>query len=528
MKTRILSTLLALVMMLTLATFTQSSALASAQDEEAVTISFVTIAGTQNVSENSAVQQYLEQKYNVKLMPVRIASENMLEQLGLLIATGEMPDVMPRTNYIDDLLKHGAIGAVKKDWVAQYAPNIYAKLEELSATYGIDGWEMVARDGEYYALPTTYLGGITMGYGTNWRLDLLETLGYSAPPSTIGEAEEVFAAFKAAYPDKYVMSARTRDAHYQMFATTFNAIAGCIPAQAYYKDGEILRSDIMPEMRKALEKLAEWYQLGYIDPEFITNDSATYDGLFYSGQILMYDYGYIDYAVGYDDNIPTYFEKLSAEIGQPEAKYAYTPGIANEEGIYAWQGFRPYGGATMFSAAMAADEKKMAKYLEMLDGCTYTLEDSLFIIYGEEGVRWEYDNAGTPQYLDKGFDTTEAREKYGNNNAFYFGFIDGSVASGPFANVFSNSLQLDASNKVRDRFKDNFDLYFGANVLPVPSDVVNSYTDDIEKMYEEVFDSIITGRKDITYFDEFVKRWLSAGGQAYLDAMNELNLKFFN
>jgi hypothetical protein len=45
-------------------------------------------------------------------------------------------------------------------------------------------------------------------------------------------------------------------------------------------------------------------------------------------------------------------------------------------------------------------------------------------------------------------------------------------------------------------------------------------------MYRPVFDSIIMGNADISAWDQFVKDYLAAGGQAFLDATNEINLKF--
>ena len=46
-------------------------------------------------------------------------------------------------------------------------------------------------------------------------------------------------------------------------------------------------------------------------------------------------------------------------------------------------------------------------------------------------------------------------------------------------------------------------------------------------MTNKYYDSIIMGRKNIDAFDELVTKWLSGGGQIYLDSVNELNLKFF-
>lgn len=41
-------------------------------------------------------------------------------------------------------------------------------------------------------------------------------------------------------------------------------------------------------------------------------------------------------------------------------------------------------------------------------------------------------------------------------------------------------------------------------------------------MVDTTFVDIITGNKPVDYFDTFVEEWLAAGGQATLDALDEM------
>jgi putative aldouronate transport system substrate-binding protein len=41
-------------------------------------------------------------------------------------------------------------------------------------------------------------------------------------------------------------------------------------------------------------------------------------------------------------------------------------------------------------------------------------------------------------------------------------------------------------------------------------------------MVKTTFTAIITGEKDLSYFDTFVQDWLAAGGQQTLDEMEKL------
>lgn len=209
------------------------------------------------------------------------------------------------------------------------------------------------------------------------------------------------------------------------------------------------------------------------------------------------------------------------------AEPTYTPGIGDDAGHYRWAGSLPFANPKLFSKAMASDEVKLAKYLEMVDTITYNFDDTAYIIYGEQGVRWDFNETDTPAYLDDALASTEERDRYGNNNAFHFGFMDGSIWSGPFANVFYDTRQYAMMDEYKEKYEPSLEIYFSAAVLPAPDEVVATYTDDITEMYVEVADSIILGKQDISYFDACVERFLASGGQAYLDAMNELNLKFF-
>jgi putative aldouronate transport system substrate-binding protein len=44
----------------------------------------------------------------------------------------------------------------------------------------------------------------------------------------------------------------------------------------------------------------------------------------------------------------------------------------------------------------------------------------------------------------------------------------------------------------------------------------------LSDLVKSAYTAIITGEKDIDYFDTFVEEWLSAGGQETLDEMDKL------
>ena len=232
---------------------------------ENVTASVSTFAETEYAKE-------AEKKTGVKIdyrHPV-IGSE--AEQFNLLIASGELPDVIEYGWYefpggpgkaIDD----GYIIPLN-DYIDKYAPNLKKYLKE---NPDIDK-AIKTDDGRYYVFP--FIRGdekLLLSAGPIVRVDLLEKLGIEAPV-TYDDWYNMLVKFKENGVKIPLCFNATNTWEIQQLLATFGAQTG------YYVDGDKVKfGPFDPEFKTTLEMLSKWYKEGLLDKNFTTSDSKIRD-----------------------------------------------------------------------------------------------------------------------------------------------------------------------------------------------------------------------------------------------------------
>lgn len=88
------------------------------------------------------------------------------------------------------------------------------------------------------------------------------------------------------------------------------------------------------------------------------------------------------------------------------------------------------------------------------------------------------------------------------------------------------------SNPVYDNWENN-ELYADKNMyaiwptlVPLPLPSAGDYKAETDKIIDEGVISLITGEKDISYFDEMVAEWKKAGGEILTKEANEIYQNF--
>jgi len=190
------------------------------------------------------------------------------EQLNLMIASGELPDIIeyPFYEYPGGPQKAVQDGCIitLNDVFKKYAPNMTAYLNENPEVA-----KMIRLDsGEYYTFPAIYDDESLLVFtGPIIRQDYLDKVGMERP-ETIEEWYNVLKAFR----DELKISSPLSLSYANDYA--FLQAFGVI-RNLYVVDGKVKYGVVEPEFKKAVTELSKWYAEGLIDKNIATLDSKT-------------------------------------------------------------------------------------------------------------------------------------------------------------------------------------------------------------------------------------------------------------
>ena len=124
------------------------------------------------------------------------------DKLRMLFAANELPDLF-ETFWIEEIIQQGTADLSAAE-VREHMPTYWKALTAFAADSGLDlefTLQRYKRDDVLKHYPMVWPAA-HHGYGFLWRKDYLDELAMEAPV-TLQEWEDVFAAYKARYPDRY-------------------------------------------------------------------------------------------------------------------------------------------------------------------------------------------------------------------------------------------------------------------------------------------------------------------------------------
>ena len=447
-------------------------------------------------------ETYVEEKFNVELNIVSIPRADYAQRQQIMMTTGDVPDVMivMDPNEMKKYADQGLLAEVPMEMIEQYTPRTKAELDANAP----QGWYYTEHRGKNYGIPTLF-GGKTTTPGS-WRVDLLEKAGVTEIPATIEEMEAAFEALKGI--GVYGMSSNG-NSDYLTFQKIFGAF-GVMPIQWTERDGQMMNGAVMPEAKEALTLLADWYQKGYIDPEFVTGQDL---GPKFLDGIFAYNDNSSIFSI--DDTDPNSALSALKNINpEGDIKFGTLPtGPRGESGGWSW-GTAANG--IHFGAHMEAEPEKIQRALEIIDSVINDEEVFVELAYGQQGTHWEYRNGtdltmGVKQ-LPPYDDTVKLREEGIKGGETFFG---GRPNFDLFYKYYGERLK-----EINETYAGNpvADLFGKPDILPS----AGQYWGDLKKLKIEAYAAIIRGDQPIDYFDSFVEQWNSMGGEQLRTEAQEL------
>lgn len=203
------------------------------------------------------------------------------EAFNLLLAQGDMPDIVGGNRIKDPVNQYGPEGAFVplNDLIEEHAPNIKAFFDENPELMkAISSW-----DGNLYYIP--YLPDGKYGRAYFIRQDWLDKLGLERP-DTIDELYDVLVAFRDQDPngngvkDEIPIFQRDWEEVVRYVIFWGGRSSG---SDTYHDfmvvDGEVQHPYATEGYRDGMKHIAKWYAEGLIDPEIFTRGSASRDYL---------------------------------------------------------------------------------------------------------------------------------------------------------------------------------------------------------------------------------------------------------
>ncbi len=234
--------------------------------------------------ENWPVEQAARELTGIHLKDVTVGAnmrtdENTgkSEALNLMLAGGNVPDIVGSSNLKDFVNQYGPEGAFIPlgDLIDEHAPNLKAFFEKNPEIKSA----ISAADGNMYYIP--YLPDGKYGRAFFIRYDWLDALGLDVP-QTVDEYEAVLRAFKTQDPngngqaDEVPYFARQWPELIRLVTLWDGRSSGSDTYHDFYvEDGEVKHPYAGEGYREGMKNLARWYADGLVDAEIFTRGSSS-------------------------------------------------------------------------------------------------------------------------------------------------------------------------------------------------------------------------------------------------------------
>lgn len=237
----------------------------------------VSVSGdtTDKTQENNLLT-FIEENYGIKMEYKWVTTPSQYDQrIALDLATDDLADVVVvDATIMGQMIEAGQAMDITQVW-ADYADDL---TKQLVTPEGSASYEMAQKDGKLYAIPNAVPVLETL-HGLFVREDWREKLGL-AEPTTFEEFEKILYAFANDDPDgNGVKDTYGIGLNKNLYGNGYEIYSIANMMHAYpnawieNSEGKIVYGSVQPEMRTVLEKLAQWYADGLIDPEFTVKSS---------------------------------------------------------------------------------------------------------------------------------------------------------------------------------------------------------------------------------------------------------------
>lgn len=444
----------------------------------------------------------IDEKFNIDLKSQFVPYDEYGNKLPVVMAAGDLPDMIGMEGVDANFVKWAKQGA--------FLPlNDYIDKYEAIKSIPKNVWDAVTVDGKIYGIPNYF----PSKYGKKpiIRKDWLDNLGLSMP-TTYDELEKVAIAFTNDDPDKN----GKKDTLGLGLAKSivYGAWMGAGWDSGWYNKndkGQLIPGNISDGFKQQVTVLHDLYKAGAVSKDWAVTKSTDVRKDFFAGKIgIFYEQPY--------DISETRFKQLKE--ANPTAELAVIPPFVQDDGQQGFTGLPGYYELHSLNAKLKNDPDKIDRILSIINYfMTFIPTDQR----NDQNADYDWQNGG----VGKGY-TMQNGVAIGIDGASsempttYFGVRywaptdedtqPATVLQDPFTKSFVQSAvdllkntktYLDPVNRIHS------DLMF-ANISELDQGIADHQT------------RMIVGQEPISDWDKMVKEYLSKGGQAIIDQVNQL------
>ena len=319
------------------------------------------------------------------------------EAFQILLSSGDYPDMMEYnwkayTGGPDQAISDGVIISLN-DYLKDYAPNYYDYMEgEKGAANGyLYKAQSISNGGNYYGFSNLNIGTYRGFGGLYVRKDMLDSWGLKVPV-TIDDWTNVL---KTAKENGFTTPLTGTNILFSFTGSEMFNTAWEVGKQWYIDNGKVKFGPFEDVYKDYIAKMAEWMKAGYIDKDYITNDSTNVEGFMTNGTSVA-AFGYVGSGIG----------KLLPAMEQKDPNYSVVacPYPVLTEGQIPWfQEVQPEANSPFIGISVQCGMDDEERYKEAIKWCDYIYSDEGVILksFGVEGETYtvEKDENGEEHYI---------------------------------------------------------------------------------------------------------------------------------
>lgn len=359
--------------------------------------------------------QYIEELTNVHVNFITVSAADAAERFQIMTASNQLPDIIlapPSNQSVDDAIGDGwAIDM--SDLVAKYMPNYRAYLAENEfARKSLSASDGVIKTAANISGNDSEIKGEMQWAGLVVRTDLIEKAGYTGPLETIEDYHQMLLTCKA--------NLEGLDAPLYVGATGYGITGSFLSAYGVTNsimeiDGKVAFGPVQEGYGQWLDEMRTWYSEGLIDPNFDTVGGLD---IYMAPASVVGTNKTVCFTTLYN-NVGTIMPMVMGNVSDPTAVITPVLNPVLNSGdqpmiINVGTGSTTYLGdgswtGQVFISADCKEPELAAMWLDWL----LTEEAMVASHYGKEGVHYEVDTTeGAPfKYVYKeGYQTEEERK----------------------------------------------------------------------------------------------------------------------
>ncbi len=396
--------------------------------------------------------------------------------------------------------------------------------ERIKEAYALnpDVWKSVTLDGSRWGLPQ--ISAANLADPILWiRQDWLDALDLEAP-ATLDELEKVMDAFTNRDPDGNgvddtvgiaVAGQNTLNGWMGDASFMFGAYGDQAHQWNRAPDGTLVYGSVQPSVKSALQRLAQWYEAGYLASDFGTHDEQDAAVLMTSGIAGMIS------GPGWMGGWPLGEADLEGAVFKP---YPYPAG---EDGRIGRIGTLPSYGSYLFRKDFDHFDKIFA-YYDKVYGMLIEDPESDFSIGLAEGYDYiivdgepEYDFPGTTSTIGNFFLVAPGSAP---SKAIKGGSLERRVYNGKIDSYYEKKMATTASRLFLEgklAVEQQPDISHPEQFVGPQTPTMALKWRLLNKLEQTTFLQIVYGYAPLDEFDRFVREWHDNGGTQVTVEVNE-------